>query len=221
LYGDVWVIIRPALSGAPLEFPCGRRYWVRFRVQNCTLPGACCAITAEGVSSGCELRTAADCQLDGGAFAGEGSTCAQICCPCQAGLPPVGSVGPNFADPNYVDSVSGGCNVTSSYPFDTLHLAASGASVCGTVAYDGAVRDLDWFKYTHAAQGHIRLWVEADFAPILYITRPPPGEPIATQCQMHVTVAADVGPVDCASFCITAHDQPPGEYWLISPRTPT
>lgn len=215
LYSDVWVIVRPWLRGTPREIPCGVRYYVGMQVQNCTLPGACCVITGAGVSSGCQILTAANCAAAGGSFSGEGSTCAQVCCPCENGLTAENSICPNFGDPNYVDSVNGGCNVTTTYPFDTVRLANSGNVVCGTVAYNGSTRDLDWFKYNHTAQGDIRLCVTAAFAPILFITKPPAGQPINIQCDQDVTVAAAIGPNDCQEFCITALNQPAGEYWLI------
>jgi hypothetical protein len=65
-------------------------------------------------------------------------------CAC-AGSPPEGEAGCGIP----TDSFNGGCNSTPV----VYSAIAVGGSVCGTAAWDGAIRDTDWYQFTLGPRG--------------------------------------------------------------------
>ena len=57
------------------------------------------------------------------------------------------------------DSVNGGCNYSPNN-FGTISLPGSG---CGTCAWDGATRDLDWYRFTVSSTTQVTATVNAQF----------------------------------------------------------
>ena len=106
---------------------------------------------------------------------------------CQ-GNETVIEVEPNCGIP--VDTVNGGCNSVPQV-FGSL---TCGQTVCGTYAFDGAMRDTDWYKFNTCATGDITWTVTAQ-------------DPF----QGLIIVDGDGDPCnfDCATLAVIAFAQPP------------
>lgn len=194
LYGDLFVVVRPAYFGAPLEIPCGGHYYIQVNCTDCGV-GACC------YADGCqESKTYAQCAQGGGQWFGEGTTCAGQCCIAHLGACI------EAGEPTCTEAVNDGCNVTPNV-FDTVCLANPGSMVWGST---DDVGDTDWYIYNHPG-GDIHYCMTSPFPnqPILFRAGTPGlcdgGPPVVTW---------GISPTRCEEFCLHALNQPAGQYIL-------
>jgi len=115
-------------------------------------------------------------------------------CLC-AGSPPEGE-----ANCGIPDTFNGGCNITpqlySVLPFP--------GSVCGTAAWDGSIRDTDWYRFTlTGASTNVQWKVNAEFANYCFI--------LDNACPATILAVSSTAPA-CADAIASAAALPAGTY---------
>jgi hypothetical protein len=190
------VTIRSSLRGTPRELPCGLPYYMSLDLDQCG-PGACCL----GVQGCVENYDYALCVTSGGTFGGEGSMCADICCPCEAGDTAEGE--PNCGEPN--DTTNGGCwGSDPPYYFGSI---TNGESICGTHTYF----DHDWYEYNHP--GGLLSWQLVDdyvSRTLVLYNSTQPGTCASTLQGWEFFTTADCDPEGLLI------DADPRVYWLVT-----
>jgi hypothetical protein len=147
-------------------------------LDECEMPdpstlGACCHMDGS-----CTIDTAANC-VSPSVYQGDCVACAVDTClicndePVEAdcGLP--------------VDTVNGGCNST---PFATVPIAC-GQTFCGSSAFDGSLRDTDWYQIVLPEETQITWSGRADFDLVLIVIDSSNG----TNCLAPILVESAVG----------------------------
>lgn len=157
--------------------------------------GACCI----GTSGLCEDVSADCCADQGGTFEG-GTNCLSVDCPCNITCAP-GKTVEGEADCGLpTDTVNGGCN---SATFLTQPISC-GQGYCGTAAFDGSLRDTDWYQIIIASDTLVTWTINAEFDPVGIIVNTSGG----TNCTTPVIVASaageQCGAVTVVSACLTA-----------------
>ncbi len=163
--------------------------------------GACCI----GTSGVCENASADCCSDQGGTFIG-GTDCASVDCPCNINCAP-GKTVEGEADCGLpTDTVNGGCIST---PFITQPISC-GQGYCGTAAFDGSLRDTDWYSITLSSDTLVTWSVNAEFDPALFIVDSASG----TNCASVVIVASAAGE-QCGAATTVSACLPAGTYELF------
>lgn len=168
--------------------------------------GACCI----GTQGQCEETSFKCCAEQGGSYAAA-TSCAAANCPCNVtcGMGKIPEGEANCGLPT--DTVNGGCNST---PFVTQPISC-GQGYCGTAAFDGSLRDTDWYSFTVPAgpDQYVTWSATAEFDVLLIIVSSSNG----TNCGGASIVALADGPA-CSTTSVSAC-LPPGTYELfIAPQ---
>ncbi len=155
----------------------------------CDADPFCCDVTWDGI---CAAAAALECEA-----------CAPEPCEvvCDAGKTP--ELEFNCGLPT--DVVNGGCNSTPEV-FSTI---SCGEEVCGTAAWDGALRDTDWWAITIATPQIITWTVTAEFVVDTFILD-------ASNCGAIVTEAGPAAGAPCETVSITSGCLVPGTYVLFA-----
>jgi hypothetical protein len=175
LSNDVWYDWTAGATGSTLFSLCGSGYDTVISVYDgagCTGPLLAC-----DDDSSCGLQSQVTVsvvngqvyKVQVGGFAGsQGNYTLSIAppapppsCPC-AGFPPEGEA--NCGLPT--DTVNGGCNYGPPFLYGSL---ACGGGVCGTGAFNGSTRDLDWYSFTITSQSIVTVNVNAEFLSDVFI----------------------------------------------------
>ncbi len=200
--GLYWLWVGPSFDSG--TFDCEGEY---VATVSTAVTGACCVDTT------CQQITQAECDALEGIYQGDATTCfPNPCCEMICDPNDALEVEPDCGLPE--DNTNGGCN-SDPFVFDTTSLANPGDSVCGTAAFDGSLRDTDWYEYQHAG-GDMSFCVEADFYPLLLIIREDgnPQDP-NYPCDNYEIVDGGTLLVTCEEVCITVPGAQAGRYWLF------
>ena len=167
--------------------------------------GACC-VRGECTNGVTEL----DCLRHGGTWF-LGKDCADVVCPepcditCDASSVPEDE--PDCGLP--IDTVNGGCNSTP-YIFSKF---MCGETVCGTAAYEGDVRDTDWYEITVDGPTRFTWKVTAEFAFNTFILMPGPDpDPCA---ELELLAGEFEGQGEACDTVVLSACVGPGTYWFF------
>jgi len=174
----------------------------------CPCPAGACCFT-DGT---CSEVNSAECITLGGTYQGDGTECASTFCPdCSVTCPGGATLENEPLCGIPTDSVNGGCNGSG------FTAVTCGTTVCGSGAFDGALRDTDWYVLTLAAPTNVTLTVESSHEYIFGLIADAGGLP-STSC----ATAAAIQPFsisNCAtpgSVCVSL---PAGTSWWFIGRT--
>jgi hypothetical protein len=103
------------------------------------------------------------------------------------------------------DTVNGGCNSTP----NVLTSVECGDVICGSGAFDGSLRDTDWYELTVAAESEVTLTVETGGQSYVWgLISDANGAP-SNSC----ATAAQIAPLALGSCASVTVCLPPGTYW--------
>lgn len=139
--------------------------------------------------------------------------------PCVVSCPP-GTTRPEGEPPlveNYVDLYNGGCNTSSTHPFQHLEGALPGSTVpagsavlCGVSGWylsSGAnFRDTDWFTLAVGDDGLINITADADYATYVF--------ELGGNCQDGVSVVQQAVAGPCAVAAMSIPGAAGGAHWF-------
>lgn len=212
LFRDVWILTRVYKRGAPAEVPCAdtsnrNKYWLKVTCAPCDVPGACCL-----GSAGCTITTFDACLAGNGAWGGEASTCADICCPCQGGEQQENE--PNCGNPTLND----GCWDDAFVPPGEFGTMSPGVAICGNVS-DESNFDQDWYVYNHPG-GLLRYAATSDVALRMLILIPETNDP-NTWCADSLNGWERLTPEGaCDEYSLVISRSTPGPLWIfVAPRS--